>query len=705
MKTHLIQTSLILAVATTGLAAQGLPVRPAGPLVQKAASKSQPPADGSLYSQPDQTKRAEAYADFMLGHLAEQQFDTTGRSGFADQAIQLYQKALALDPDASITERLAEIYAASQQMGDAVREAQEALQQDPDNLAAHRLLARIYIRSLGNMTDMDRQKSTIRSAVEQLLAVQKLDPGDAQSALWLARMYGFENQPEQAERVLRGILAHSPDSGGALEQLSQLLLDEGRPQDAISLLDQAANGSHSAELYDLLGDAYSKTENYAKAEEAYRKATEMEPDEASHRRGLAEALLANDKYEAALEQYQRLTQMEPDAAENYLRMSQIYRHLNELDKAESSLEQAKRYAHGSLEVLYNEALLDEAQARYSDAVQVLSDAIAGLKAERQQGQPPSNALTILYEQLGMAYRDAGNYPAAERTFQDMQGLGPGVEKHAELLLIDTYRVSGDIDRAIAEAQKERNQNPDDQSLTITYAMLLGEKDQTGEAAKVLRGLLHGRQADREIYLDLAQVEERGRRYADAQKDAKTALAMSHEPSEQEAAWFLLGAVNERQKRYDAAERMFRKALAVNPHDAMVLNYYGYMLADRGQRLEEATSLIRQAVIEDPTNGAYLDSLGWVYYKQNKLAEAEQYLSRAVDHAAHDPTILGHLGDVYAKLGQPDRAAALWEKALAAWQKALPADYEADHVADLQAKLKHLKRHLAQKSASGESKPQ
>jgi len=83
----------------------------------------------------------------------------------------------------------------------------------------------------------------------------------------------------------------------------------------------------------------------------------------------------------------------------------------------------------------------------------------------------------------------------------------------------------------------------------------------------------------------------------------------------------------------------------------VLNYYGYMLADRGVRLEEATAMIQKAVALDPNNGAYLDSLGWAYYKQNKLAEAEENLRKAADRQSHDPTILGHLGDVYMKLGQ------------------------------------------------------
>jgi tetratricopeptide (TPR) repeat protein len=130
-----------------------------------------------------------------------------------------------------------------------------------------------------------------------------------------------------------------------------------------------------------------------------------------------------------------------------------------------------------------------------------------------------------------------------------------------------------------------------------------------------------------------------------------------------------------------------------------------MLANRGVRLEEATSYIQHAVDQDPNNGAYLDSLGWAFYKQNKLPEAQEYLEKAVSREGTDPTILSHLGDVYLKMGRNDRAAELFEQSLSQWQKALPADYEQDKVNEIDAQLKTLKKRLAQKSNPDAVKPQ
>jgi tetratricopeptide (TPR) repeat protein len=688
-------TAAILAVA---LCAPGAAAQSAAP----APASGNASTGSSLYSQDNQAKRAEAYADYMMGVLAARQFDASGKSKDADQAIGDYQKALALDSDPAITERLAEVYAESQRTSEAIRLANSAVQQDPDNLAAHRLLARIYIHNLADNSDNDAQKQTIASAVEQLQAVQRLDPADIESQLWLARLYGFQNQPQRAEEQLRGILNHSPDNEGALEQLSQVYLEEGRPQDAIALLSDAAGSSDDAALYDLLGNAYTKINDNAKAQAAFQRAVALDPDEPSHRHGLAQAMLSNNDYQDALPQFERLVQMEPDNPQNYLRISQIYRHMNELDKAEAALMQAKKYAPGDLEVLYNEALLYEAQARYKDAIQVLSDAIAGVKAQQQEGQPAPSALEILYEQLGMAHRDAGDYDSAERTFEEMQQLGPSSEKRGELLLIDTYRASGDIKHALAEAEKARTANAGDPTLAVTYAMLLGDNSQVDAATKVLRGLAVNGQLDRDTYMNLATVEERGKRYSDAERDANAALGLAHDPSDKESAWFLLGEIYLDEKHYEQAEEMFRKSLAVNPHDAGVLNDYGYMLAERGIRLDEAITMIHGAVTEDPTNGAYLDSLGWAYYKQGNLPEAQEYLQQAIAHDSSDPTILSHLGDVYAKMGQSDRAEQIWEKALVCWQKALPADYEPDKVSELQNKLKNIKRRVAQRSPGGDS---
>jgi predicted Zn-dependent protease len=273
-----------------------------------------------------------------------------------------------------------------------------------------------------------------------------------------------------------------------------------------------------------------------------------------------------------------------------------------------------------------------------------------------------------------------------------------------MMIMDTYRAAKDLPRALQTGKEAMAKYPADPGIRTSYALLLGENSQIDDAVKILRAQLHGDTSDRDTYLNIAQVYERGRRYKEAEESARAAEVLPGQPRDNEMVWFLLGAIYERQKLYDKAEVEFKKVLAVNPKNAPVLNYYGYMLGDLGIRLDEAQALVERALKEDPYNGGYLDSLGWIYYKENRPADAEAMLRKALAREGHDPTIHSHLGDVYAKRGRQDLAASEWEKSLTEWRRSLPADVESDKVAELEKKLSQSKHRVAQKSAATDDKP-
>ncbi|MFI5093075.1 MAG: tetratricopeptide repeat protein [Candidatus Acidiferrales bacterium] len=649
--------------------------------------------------------RADAYYNFALGHLFEQQYEATNQPELATQAIAAYKKAYALDPNSPVIgERLAEMYWESQRVHEAITEAQELLKRNPNDLPTRRLLGRIYLRTLGDLTS-SAQSDMAERAIEQYREVYRLDPTDSESALWLARLYRLRNEHDKAEEVLRSLLKEDPDNEAAVEQLTQLLLDEGKSEDAVSLLEGITNRTPSPTLLDLLGDAYTQTHDLAKAEAAYRNAAEQDPSESSHLRGLGQTLLAEEKYSDALKAYRKLADLMPDDADVYLRLGQIYRELNQLDLAEQSLTKARQYEPGSPEVMYNEAMLYEAQGRYADAIRVLSDAVTGLKSGSTVLPSRRRSLAILYQQLGQLYRDTQNFTAAINTYKELGNLGDEEDRRARMLIMDTYRAEKNLPKALEAAKEAVAKYPSDPAVVTSNALLLGENGQTDEAVKILRSQLAKTPADRDIYLNIAQVYERGRRYKDAEQAALTAEAIPGVPRDNETVWFMLGAIYERQKFYDRAEAEFKKALAVNPRDAAVLNYYGYMLGDLGIRLEEAQSLVQRALKEEPNSGAYLDSLGWIYFRENKLADAEATLRKAVQFEAHDATIRSHLGDVYAKSGRMDLAATQWEKSLEEWRHSLPEDVENDKVAEVEKKLSQVKHRVAQKSPPQDVKPQ
>jgi tetratricopeptide (TPR) repeat protein len=120
-------------------------------------------------------------------------------------------------------------------------------------------------------------------------------------------------------------------------------------------------------------------------------------------------------------------------------------------------------------------------------------------------------------------------------------------------------------------------------------------------------------------------------------------------------------------RVELAIEYARKALALAPDDAAACNFLGYLLADHRQSLEEAEELIHRALAAEPENDAYLDSLAWVYYRQNRLTEAHEAMNRAVRAGLHDldGEILDHAGDICAALKLAELAGWYWGKALEA----------------------------------------
>jgi len=171
------------------------------------------------------------------------------------------------------------------------------------------------------------------------------------------------------------------------------------------------------------------------------------------------------------------------------------------------------------------------------------------------------------------------------------------------------------------------------------------------------------------------------RGAEAVEAARKALALvpADAPEQSNNALIMLSSAQERTGDLKGAEATLRQVLAKDPNNATALNNLGYFLADHDERLEEALGMIQRAVRAEPTNPSYLDSFGWAYYKLGKLKEAERYLSDAARRNPASATIQEHLGDLFQRLGQR-------EKAQTSWRKALSLAAEAADSARIKAKL-------------------
>ncbi|MBV8050524.1 MAG: tetratricopeptide repeat protein [Acidobacteriaceae bacterium] len=685
----------VLAVLfAVGAAAQQSPAPAA------SQPSAEPPSKSAATPSVHKVDRASAYYHYSLAHMYEEQVAMYGRSDLANKAIDEYRLAIEADPTSEyLTASLAELYARTGRIRDAVLEAQDILKRDPDNLEAHKLLGRIYLRSLGDAPATSGSDSVLKLAIEQYQEIIKLEPDSVDDHLLLGRLYGRNNDLQKAENEFKTALKIEPDSEEAVTALAFLYTSEGDSARAAEVLSKVPDSSRSAKLYSVLGYTYEQQKDYKKAIDAYRKAIALDRDNLDAIRGLAQNLMNDGQTEAALEQYKIIADANPEDPQTHLRMAEIYRKQGKFDLALDNLKAAQATVPDSMEVPYNMAVIYQAQGRYDDAAQTLQDLLK--KTEKPDGKytkDETNNRALFLERLGTIDRENNNPSLAIETFRKMLTLGDDNAERGYQQIIDTDREAKDWQAATDVAKEAVQKLPNDRDLKMVYAAQLADMGKADEGLQQVKSLLNGKPEDREVYITLAQMYSRLKRWPEAEQALDKASQLSVKDEDKEYVEFLRGSTFERQKKYDQAEDVFRKVLAKDPENAAVLNYLGYMLADRGQKLDEALGMIKKAVDLEPANGAYLDSLGWAYFKLGRYEQAEDNLTKASQHMGADPTVQEHLGDLYQKTGRLKLAAAHWERAIEEWNKTVAPEVDNEEVAKVQKQLESAKVKLAKEES-------
>jgi tetratricopeptide (TPR) repeat protein len=682
--------------------AMTISVASAATVAQTTASDSNPADTSSSQRKVD---RAAAYYHYTLAHMYEEMVTAYGRSDLAAKATEEYRLAIEADPSSEfLTSSLAELYQKTGRIADAVREAQDIIKRDPKNLEAHKLLGRIYLRSLGDMPGGSGSDNMLKLAIEQYEQIVKLEPDSVDDHLLLGRLYRLNSDLQKAESELKTAVKIDPGSEEAVTTLAMLYTDEGDSAHALQVLSSIPDSARSAKLYAALGSAYEQRKDYKSAIDAFRHAVVLDRDNLDAIRGLAENLMNDGQFDAALEQYKVIADSNPEDAQTYVRMAEIYRREAKYDLALDNLKRADTLVPDTMDVPYNMAAVYQAQGRYDDAIKLLQDLIKKTeKSEIGTSQADRNNRAIFIERLGMIYREQENYTAAVDTFRKMLSLGDENARSGYQEIIDTYREAKQWPQATAVAKEAVQKLPNDRDLRMVLDAQLADTGDFDQAVTDVRAMLKGGPEDRDVYLRLAIIYTRAKRWSDAEGALSKAEHLSTKTDDKAYVCFLRGDLYQRQKLFDQAEGEFKKVLAMtppsDPQSAATLNYLGYMNADRGVKLEESLNYVKQALTFEPNNGAYLDSLGWVYFKLGKYDQAEENLTKAEVHMSSDPTIQEHLGDLYQKTGRLRLAAAHWERSVEEWNKTVPAEQDSEAFAKVQQKLDAAKVKLAKEDSS------
>jgi len=633
--------------------------------------------------------------------MYEEMVSMYGRSDFASKAIDEYRLAIENDPNSDyLNAALAELYARTGRIRDAVLEAQDILKRDGNNLEAHRLLGRIYLRSLGDMQAGTQSQEILKLAIEQYEQLVKLDPNSVEDHLLLGRLYRLNNELLKSEGEFKTAVKIQPDSEEAVTTLAYLYNEEGDSSHALQVLNSIPESARTAKVYSALGYTYEQQKQYKEAIDSYRRATDLDRDNLDSVRGLAQNLLNDGQTEAALEQYKVIADADPSDAQTYMRIAEIDRRDGKFDQALEALKKANSVVPDSLEVQYNIAVIDEAQGKYDDAITILNQLLQ--KTEHSDGQysvPEKNNRAVFIERLGTVYREANKHQQAVETFRMMLDLGDDNASRGYQQIIETYRDNRQWQQATDISVEAAKKFPDDRELQMYAASQQADMGNADAAMARVKAMLKGTPDDRMVYIALAQMNSRAKNWKEAEANINKALELSTKQEDKDYALFVQGSIYERQKKYDLAEEAFHRVIVDDPKNAQALNYLGYMLADRGTRVEEALGYIRRAVALDPQNGAYLDSLGWAYFRLGNYDLAEENLRRASEHIGNDPTVHEHLGELYQKTGRLKLAAANFERALEEWNKTIPAEVDTDDVAKVQKELETTRVKLAKQTGA------
>ena len=277
---------------------------------------------------------------------------------------------------------------------------------------------------------------------------------------------------------------------------------------------------------------------------------------------------------------------------------------------------------------------------------------------------PAAAMAEAFTAIGEAMRGEERIDLALGYLRMAQHL----DEDNELISFSLAQLLGQRERFVAAAEQFAEIDSDAllyRDAQIQRAQMLFEAGAAEAAIAVLNKQLKQQPQDRDLLISLGDLYRAETRFAEAEKSYDDAIALIDEISARDwHLYFVRGMMRERLGDWDMAEIDLQRARKLSNDEPHVLNYLGYSWIDKGMYLDEGLKIIKQAVKEQPKNGAFVDSLGWAHFRLGNYATALKVLERASQLEPTDPVITDHLGDALWRMQREVEARYQWRKALA-----------------------------------------
>ncbi len=586
--------------------------------------------------------------------------------GDFDRALRLIDRVIAADPDDPILlfER-ASILVDAQRFARAESELRRLADAHPNFFEANRLLGRLLLdRSGGNAGRIEDGLKYLRNAYRAF-------PDDLASGLTIAQILVATDRFEEAAEVLATVVERAPDNRTANYNYAQVLTRIGRGEEAKLYLERAvaADPAFAPAVFQLV-DAYQRSRQWLEAAALLQPLIEQDASNLELQRQQGFFYLRGGRPEEARRIFRALVTEDPGDERSQFFLAESLAELEEFAEAEAIYEELLETDPYNVDYLVSFGLTQMANRDF-DSAQATFEALLAIEAANDA------AKRLARTQLAAIEHHRGNYGhSLEEALRVLDAAGR-VNMQALNIALDIYRRQEKFQEAIDLIDRHIGEYGEDRYLLarrLEFLLYADRPDDVRAVTERIEASEGGKLAVAEVY---AQAKEFGRAIELLEE-------IRAERPDDVPTLFQLGAVLERAGRIEESEKVFEAVLALDPDHAPTLNYLGYMWADRAINLERAATMIEKAVELEPKNGAYLDSLGWVYFRLDRLDLAEKHLIAAADLIPDDPTIQEHLGDLYRRAGQSDRA-------LSHYRKALDLDPEPKEEAVLKVKIAELEK--------------
>jgi len=393
------------------------------------------------------------------------------------------------------------------------------------------------------------------------------------------------------------------------------------------------------------------------------------------------------KYSCAEKYLKKYISLYPEDITGYYRLGKLYKSIGKDNLAEKYLLKALKINPKYDPALFSIISLYLDSKKYKKLENLL---LSYLKKE------PNN-ITYLRELFNL-YMQTGEYLKAKKVVDKIVKLEPNDER----FLISKYYIYLKLKKGkeiLEDVKRDIKRQPENLDLLLILGLIYEQNKQYKKAEKIYKKIIKMDASFKDAYDRLAQIYYEQGDFEEAEKVLKNLLdnyfffsriekaryyiylsdilkkegkikegleylkkALSIDPDNPNIN-FYIAVYYDDIGNWKKAKEYLEKAIKLNPDFTDALNYLGYTLLLRNEDIDKALKLIRRAVYLDSENGAYIDSLGWAYYKKGMYKKALTYLLKAYKKMGDDPVMLYHLGAVYEKLGDKKKALNYYQKAL------------------------------------------